>query len=118
MTTLIALIAALALASIPIALGWRRTTDEAGMARAMGIAARLKQDIEVMELLDRAAVSYQLVLTKTDKLNPGALAAVEARVSAESRRHGAAHPQLIATSSVTGLGIPELRAELAALAET
>ena len=38
MNTLLALIAALALAAIPIALGWRRTVDEAGMARAMGVA--------------------------------------------------------------------------------
>ncbi len=78
----------------------------------------LKNDIEAMELLDRAAVSYQLVLTKADKLKPNELDAVESRVAAESVRHGAAHPELIATSSVSGQGIPELRAELAALAST
>src|SRR5882672_351562 len=78
----------------------------------------LKNDIEVMELLDRAAVSYQLVLTKADKLKPNELIAVQSRVAAESVRHGAAHPDLIATSSVSGQGIPELRAELAALAST
>jgi GTP-binding protein len=78
----------------------------------------LKNDIEAMELLDRAAVSYQLVLTKVDKLKPNELDTVESRVAAESARHGAAHPELIATSSVSGHGIPELRAELAALAST
>jgi len=78
----------------------------------------LKNDIEAMELLDRAAVSYQLVLTKVDKLKPNELHGVELRVAAESARHGAAHPELIATSSVSGHGIPELRAELAALAST
>ena len=78
----------------------------------------LKNDIEVMTLLDRAAVSYQLVLTKTDKLKPNELAAVTAQVAAESRTHGAAHPHLIVTSALTGAGIPELRAELAALTDT
>ena len=78
----------------------------------------LPNDIEVMALLDRAAVSYQLVLTKADKLKPAELAEVEAAVLAESIRHGAAHPAVLATSSLSGLGIPELRAELAALAST
>jgi GTP-binding protein len=78
----------------------------------------LKNDIEVMTLLDRAAVSYQIVLTKTDKLKPAELAEILARVDAESRRHGAAHPELIATSAETGQGIARLRAELAALADT
>lgn len=78
----------------------------------------LKNDIEVMALLDRAAVSYQLVLTKADKLKPAELTEVESAVLAESIRHGAAHPVVLATSSLSGLGIPELRAELAALAST
>jgi len=78
----------------------------------------LKNDVEVMTLLDRAAVSYQLVLTKTDKLKPAELAAITARVETESRTHGAAHPDLIATSALTGEGIPRLRAELGALADT
>jgi GTP-binding protein len=78
----------------------------------------LENDDEVMTLLDRAAVSYQLILTKTDKLKPNELDAVIARVTAASRKHGAAHPELIATSAETGDGIPELRAELAALTES
>jgi GTP-binding protein len=76
----------------------------------------LANDMEVMELLDRAAVSYQLVLTKVDKLKPGELAEIEATTLTQSRRHAAAHPELIATSAVTGAGIAQLRAALAALA--
>lgn len=76
----------------------------------------LPQDIEVMALLDRSAVSYQLVLTKVDKLKAGELAQVEEQTLTESRRHAAAHPELIATSAEKGGGIPELRAALTALA--
>jgi GTP-binding protein len=78
----------------------------------------LRNDDDVMGVLDSAAVSYQVILTKTDKLRPSELAAVAARVAADSRKHGAAHPEMIGTSSETGAGIPELRAELAALADT
>ena len=78
----------------------------------------LESDVEVMDLLDRAAVSYQLVLTKLDKLRPGETAAVQAKVLEASLRHGAAHPELVATSAVTGEGIAELRARLAALTES
>ena len=76
----------------------------------------LPQDVEVMTLLDRSAVSYQLVLTKVDKLKAGELAEVAEKTLAESRRHAAAHPELIATSAEKGGGIAELRAALAALA--
>jgi len=76
----------------------------------------LPQDVEVMTLLDRSAVSYQLVLTKVDKLKAGELARVEEQTLDESRRHAAAHPELIATSAEKGSGIAELRAALAALA--
>src|SRR5262245_7461314 len=78
----------------------------------------LKNDVDVMTLLDRSAVSYQLILTKADKLKPNELAMVNSRVASESRKHGAAHPETIATSAFTGEGIPQLRAELAALADT
>ena len=76
----------------------------------------LEHDIDVMDLLDRAAVSYQLVLTKTDKLKPQERQAIEDDFGAESRRHGAAYPEILSTSSVSGEGVPELRASLAALA--
>lgn len=78
--------------------------------------APLPQDVEVMDLLDRAAVSYQLVLTKVDKLKSTELETVEAQTKAESERHTAAHPELFATSAETGTGIADLRASLAALA--
>ena len=67
-------------------------------------------DREIMELLDKAAVSYQIVLTKADKIKPTALAAVTAAVAEDARRPPAAHPQLIPTSSETKAGIAELRA--------
>jgi GTP-binding protein len=67
-------------------------------------------DLEMMEMLDKAAVSYRLVLTKSDKIKASELAAVTERVVAEARKHAAAHPEILATSSEKGGGIPELRA--------
>ena len=66
-------------------------------------------DTEIMEMLDKAAVNYQLVLTKADKVKPTELAKTLERTIVESAKHPAAHPQLIATSSETGGGIAELR---------
>ena len=74
-------------------------------------------DREVMEMLDKAAVSYQLVLTKGDKLKPTVLEATRAQVAEDARKHPAAHPDIIATSSEKGLGIPELRAAVLAAIE-
>jgi GTP-binding protein len=73
-------------------------------------------DLAVMELLDRAAVTYQLVLTKADGVRPGALGRKHAEVLALVRKHPAAFPAVLATSSETGLGMEALRAELADLA--
>jgi GTP-binding protein len=73
-------------------------------------------DTAVMELLDRAAVTFQLVLTKTDGIKPPALARKLTETQALARAHPAAYPDVAATSSETGAGIPELRATLAALA--
>jgi GTP-binding protein len=73
-------------------------------------------DRETMKLLDEAAVSFQIVLTKIDKLPPAEAASRVAEVTAEVSKHVAAHPEVIATSAVSGQGIPELRAALAALA--
>jgi len=66
-------------------------------------------DLEVMKMLDDAAVSYHLVLTKADKIKASELQAVEAATAAEARKHPAAHPEIIVTSSETGLGIERLR---------
>jgi len=66
-------------------------------------------DREIMEMLDKAAASYHLVLTKADKIKPTVLAATLEATKAEAARHPAAHPTLFATSSETGAGIAELR---------
>ena len=73
-------------------------------------------DEAVMELLDLSAVTFQIVLTKTDGTRPAALARKLAQVQGYVRENAAAHPDVIATSSATFAGIPELRAALATLA--
>lgn len=67
-------------------------------------------DREILEMLDRAAVSYRIVLTKADKVKATELADVIARTEVEARKRAAAHPDILATSSEGGMGIPELRA--------
>jgi len=67
-------------------------------------------DREIMKMLDDAAVSYRLVLTKADKIKASELAAVQAATEAEARKRPAAHPEVIATSSEGGLGMDRLRA--------
>lgn len=73
-------------------------------------------DRDVMKMLDEAAVSYQLVLTKADKIKASELEEVTRRTAEEARRHVAAHPELIVTSSETGLGMDRLRTEVLAAA--
>jgi len=74
-------------------------------------------DREIMGMLDKAAVSYRLVLTKADKVKATDLAAVSDRTAAEARKRPAAHPEIIATSSEGGLGLAELRAAVLEAAE-
>lgn len=74
-------------------------------------------DTAVMDLLDRAAVTYQLVLTKADAVKPPALQSKLESVQALARKHPAAFPHVAITSSDTGLGIEALRVELATLAD-
>jgi GTP-binding protein len=69
-------------------------------------------DREVMGMLDTAAVSYHLVLTKADKVKPTELAKVLAETMEQAGQHPAAHPRLFTTSSETGSGIAELRTAL------
>ena len=71
-------------------------------------------DHEIMTMLDRAAVPYQIVLTKADKLKPAEVDAVVARTLAAVAKRPAAYPRVLATSSEKGTGIPELRAEIVA----
>jgi GTP-binding protein len=73
-------------------------------------------DVEALDLLDRAAVSYQVVLTKADKPTSADLAAVVVATERKLARRPAAHPGIVVTSATTGLGIEILRAEIAALA--
>lgn len=73
-------------------------------------------DEDIMKLLDKSAVIYQVVLTKADKTGPTALAAVKDAVAAALKKHVAAHPIIRVTSSHDEIGVADLRAELAALA--
>lgn len=76
-------------------------------------------DEEILALLDGAAVSYQGVLTKADKISKSALDAIKAQTDATLARHPAAFPGLLATSSEKGTGIDILRASISRLlAET
>ena len=72
-------------------------------------------DRETMKLLDEAAVSYQVVLTKADKPKATELADVQGEAAGEIGKHPAAHPRVLSTSARFGSGIPELRAAIAAL---
>lgn len=72
----------------------------------------MKKDIETLDLLDRAAVSYQIVLTKVDKIKPGALARLEEETLKAISRRPAAYPAILSTSSEKGAGLEELRAEI------
>jgi GTP-binding protein len=74
-------------------------------------------DRAVMDLLDRAAVTFQLVLTKADSVKAAALTRKIAATDALARSHAAAFPRILTTSSETGDGIAALRAELASLAD-
>ena len=71
-------------------------------------------DEPVMQMLDDAAVSYQVVLTKADKLRPNALADLVGETQTALLKRRAAHPQVCAVSALEGIGIPDLRAILTA----
>jgi GTP-binding protein len=75
-------------------------------------------DREMMRMLDDAAVSYHLVLTKGDKVKPSALGALYEATAAEAAKHPAAHPAIFTTSSETGSGIAELRTAIVEAATT
>jgi GTP-binding protein len=70
-------------------------------------------DTEALDAFDKAAVSYQIVLTKSDKLKPAEVAAVTERTLKAVAKRPAAYPRVLATSSEKGTGLPELRAEVA-----
>ena len=71
-------------------------------------------DREMMTMLDQAAASYRVVLTKADKMKASELAEIVALTEAEARKHVAAYPEVHVTSSEKGMGIAELRAAVLA----
>lgn len=73
-------------------------------------------DLEIMDMLDEVAVTYQIVLTKRDKIKQSEAAKVEAQTQSAIARRPAAHPDIVMTSSEKKLGLDILRAEMAALA--
>jgi GTP-binding protein len=75
-------------------------------------------DREMMRMLDDAAVSYHIVLTKGDKIKPTALGAIYEATMVEAAKHPAAHPSIFTTSSETGSGIAELRTAILEAATT
>jgi len=77
----------------------------------------MKGDEEVLDLLDKAAVSYQIVLTKADKIGRGALEQLLAATSERIRRRPAAFPAVLATSSEKAVGLADLRAAILAAAQ-
>jgi len=70
------------------------------------------RDEEVMTMLDKAAISYHIVMTKTDKVKTAALEATTAKVEAGARKHPAAHPVMFVTSAEKKTGIDSLRAAI------
>jgi GTP-binding protein len=73
-------------------------------------------DGEALDALDTAAVSYQIVLTKADKLKPAEAEAMTAKTLKDVSKRPAAFPRVVATSAETGSGMALLRAEIAASA--
>ncbi len=74
-----------------------------------------KVDLEIMDMLDKAAVTYQLVLTKADKISAESADTVKQDIEKELSKHAAAYTRVLTTSSEKQIGIDELRAEIAGL---
>jgi GTP-binding protein len=72
-------------------------------------------DLEMLDMLDEAAVPYQLVLTKADKIKAGELAVLQDATLRAISKRAAAFPVIPTTSAEKGTGMPELRAEIARL---
>lgn len=74
-----------------------------------------ENDREIMTMLDEAAVNYQIVLTKLDKLKVAERDKILEKTKADARKYVACHPTILATSSEKGWGIPEVRTEIGEL---
>ena len=72
-------------------------------------------DLEVMDMLDTAAVTYQVVMTKADKIKKTEAEATRAKIEKALAKCAAAHPVIRLTSAEKGWGLPELRAEILGL---
>ena len=74
-----------------------------------------KVDADIMEMLDKAAVTYQVVLTKIDKISAKEAQNIRQKTETEIKKHAAAYPKALLTSSEKNLGLSELRAEISSL---
>ena len=74
-----------------------------------------KVDLEIIKMLDKAAVTYQIVLTKIDKISDKALSKVLEETTKALIEHAAAYPKVLATSAEKNIGLSPLRAEIAFL---
>ena len=74
-----------------------------------------KKDEEVMTMLDKAAVVFQVVMTKSDKVNKTELAKNIRNVEMVMKKHTAAYPELIVTSSQKNIGVEEVQAQIATM---
>ena len=70
------------------------------------------KDVEIMDMLDKTAVSYQIILTKTDKVKPAELEKIISSVIEKISTHTACHPTLLVTSSEKNIGIEDVRASV------
>ena len=75
-------------------------------------------DIDLMKMLDSSAVSYRIVLTKSDKVKDQDLEKVKDKILGTIKAHPAAYPEILHTSSIKGFGIPELRAVINSYSDT
>ena len=76
----------------------------------------MQADVEVMAMLDEAAVTYQIILTKTDKLKKGQLEKTLEASQLKIAKRPAAHPDVLVTSAEKKSGLDVLRAEIVSLA--
>ena len=74
-------------------------------------------DLSMMDDFDRTAVSYQVVLTKSDKISPTALTTITEQTQTALSKRVAAHPEILATSSEKAVGIDDVRGAIAGLVE-
>ena len=76
------------------------------------------QDEPIMELLDNSAVSFQAILTKSDKISAVNRKEIHHSTLSSLNTHPASHPKILFTSAETGEGVQELRAAISTLIET